>query len=132
MKQNPSYLLALVADVVGVSVHCEAGRIIVEAGTRRGDGLALVQPLVLHSHQSFPPYVLKQLLDRVQQVLDNRVVDHVLGGKMQQPSQVRVNSISFFNSVGTMLVSSNSVRAVMIQARYIENHEDMNLCKVNL
>jgi len=80
---GPRYLLALVADVVGVSVHGEAGGVAVEPGARRGDGLALVQALVLQPHQGLPPHVLVKLPDGVQQVLDHQVVDFVLDKNKQ-------------------------------------------------
>lgn len=56
-----------------------------EASAGGGDGLALVQTLVLQPHQSLPPHVLVELLNGVEQVFDHRVIDFVL--KPQEKSK---------------------------------------------
>lgn len=80
-KERPRsqwYLLALVADVIGISVHGEACGVVVETGARRSYCLALVQTFVFQPHQSLSPHVIVELFDRVQQVLNHRVIDFVL------------------------------------------------------
>lgn len=77
-KLNSQYLLALVADIICISVHGEACGVVVETCPGGGDGFTLMQTLILQPHQSFSSYVLIQLLDRIKQVLNHRVIDFVL------------------------------------------------------
>lgn len=80
------YLLALVADIVCVSVHGKACRVIVEACSWSSYCLTLMQALILQTHQSLSPHILIELFDRIKQILDDRVIDFVLEGNTNQPS----------------------------------------------
>lgn len=77
MNTGP-YLLALEADIVGISVHGKSGRVTVEPRTGCGDGLRLVQPFILQPHQRLPPHVLVQTADWFQQLLQHVVFDRTL------------------------------------------------------
>ncbi len=43
-----------------------------------------METLILQPHQSLPPHILIQLLNRVKQVLDHRVIDFVLESNKKQ------------------------------------------------
>lgn len=86
------HLLALVADIVCISVHGESSRVVVETCSWRRYCLALVQSLVLQPHQSLSPHVLVELLNRVEQVLDHRVIDFVLEPNNETNKQTRLSS----------------------------------------
>ena len=60
-------LVALVADVVSVSLHGKGCWILKEATPRSCDGITLVQPLVLQAHQSLASHVIIQLSEGVQE-----------------------------------------------------------------
>ena len=60
-------LVALVADVVSVSLHGKGCWILKESTPGSCDGITLVQPLVLQAHQSLASHVVIQLSERVQE-----------------------------------------------------------------
>ncbi len=56
-------LSTLVARVVGVTIECESGRVVVETASFRGHGLAFAQPFVFQSQKRFLSHVLLKGLD---------------------------------------------------------------------
>ena len=60
-----SYLIAFIAHIVGISVHGKPRGVLVEPRPSGGDGLGLVEPLVLQPHHSFPFHVTEQVPDRL-------------------------------------------------------------------
>lgn len=48
--ESGSYLLAFVANVIRVSVHGKASRVIIKPNSRCCDGFALVQPFIFQPH----------------------------------------------------------------------------------
>lgn len=60
-------LVALVANVVSVSLHGKGCWILKESTPGSCDGVTLVQPLVLQTHQSLASHVIIQLSEGVQE-----------------------------------------------------------------
>ena len=51
------YLIAFIAHIVGISVHCKPRGVLVEPRPSGGDGLRLVEPLVFQPHHGLPLHV---------------------------------------------------------------------------
>ena len=60
-----SYLIAFIAHIVGISVHGKPRGVLVEPCPWGGDGLRLVEPLVLQPHHGLPLHVAEQVPDRL-------------------------------------------------------------------
>jgi len=99
------YLLALVADVISISVHGKACGVIVEACSWSGYRLTLVQTFIFEPHQSLSPHILIQLFNGVEQVLDHRVIDFVL-------QTIRTNRSAMFVKVFLLTVITRNCMTV--------------------
>ena len=84
-----NYLVAFKANIVGIAFHGKAFGVQVKPAARHRDGLRLVQPFVLESHERLALHVLKQFADGIQQVVQEIVLYLGLQRAMQRQGETK-------------------------------------------